>query len=88
MHILVYMFFERKVSISTLSGLRCALKGVTIFPAALNSRSELELVAQTQRYFRARHDRTGSLVEFCFHHSSGSSSKSRFEEALYNSTSS
>ena len=84
----VHRFLERKVSISTLSGLRCALRGVTIFPAALNNCSELALVVQMQRYLWASRNRIGSLRQFCFHHNSGSSSKSSLEEALYNSISS
>jgi len=50
-HEKVYKFLERNTSMSTLSGLRQALRGVTIFPEVLNRRSDAALVAQTHKYF-------------------------------------
>lgn len=45
-----YIFLARKANIFTISGLRRDLVGVIIFPIVLNTLSDVQLVAQMQRF--------------------------------------
>ena len=49
--IMYYRFCDKNTSLLTLSGLSKLLSGVTIFPEALKTCSEAELVAHIAKYF-------------------------------------
>ena len=68
---------------STLLGLRQDLRGDTIFPEVLKSRSEAALVAQTAKYFFTNSDKVGYLCDDSLHHNRGSSSKSNMGAFSY-----
>ena len=76
--VMFFKFLDKNVSMSTFRGSILARKGVTMFPEQLETLSEGELVAHTQRYLRALWDRMDSFKLAVFHHNRGSSSKSSF----------
>ena len=60
----------------TLSGLRFPLNELTIWPLELQSHSEGELVAHTDKYFLASLLSKGKTLQLCRHHARGHASMS------------
>ena len=66
---------------STVSGFKLHLFGLTTLPEVLKRHSE-ELVAHIQRYFLANLERQGYSILCILHHRIGFSSKSNFGEVV------
>ncbi len=61
-------FLAMNTSLSTVSGLREALRHETMFPLALQTLSDGELVAGTHRYFLANFANLGKCASWMLHH--------------------
>ncbi len=75
-----YKFLAKNTSLSTVSGLREALWHETMFPLALKTLSDGELVAGTHSYFLANLANLGKFASWMLHHLSGFVSLSAFAD--------
>lgn len=86
-HYSVFMFFCKKISMSTFSGERRERLALTISPAVENTLSLATEVPGTQRYLLACFETQGNLCWCNFHHWNGLPSIWSDSAALYNATS-
>ena len=82
------MFLDKKTSMSTLEGLRLALRRLTISPALEKTLSDGTDVAGIPKYLRANMVRRGYRPPFNFHHCKGLVLISGVRSCVYRTTSS